>query len=321
MLLPLLLFLSFYAHAQKDTLSFWDIPSSFHPARYWTAAGAGALGYGVALISLNELWYKQYPRTSFHFFNDSKEWLQMDKAGHLFSAYFESDWIHGGVRWTGVKRKPSIWASAIIAVGLQATLETFDGFSSKWGFSVSDFATNIAGAGLWATQQFAWDEQRIRMKVSSTYKTYPDRIVMGDPSGSTTLKTRTDDLYGKNILQSFLKDYNAQTVWFSVNIYSFLPEESKFPKWLNFAFGYGAENMFGGFENKWKVGDITYTLPEAEYPRYRQLFISPDIDLSKIKIKNRPLKTLVCMANIFKIPAPALEINGRGGVKWRWMYY
>ncbi len=321
LMLSLLLFLSFSCAAQKDTLKFWDIPPSFHPGRYWTAAGVSAAGYGVALISLNELWYKQYPRTSFHFFNDAEEWQQMDKAGHLFSAYFEADWTHGIVQWTGVKRKPSIWAGAFVAVGLQATLEIFDGFSSKWGFSISDFTTNLAGSALWASQEFAWDEQRIRVKVSSTYRSYPDEIIQGVPSGSTTLKTRTDDLFGKNILQSFLKDYNAQTVWLSVNIHSFLPEESKFPKWLNVAFGYGAENMFGGFENKWKIDDVEYKLSNTQYPRYRQLFISPDIDLSKIKIKSKPLKALVCMANIFKIPAPALEINGKGGVKWKWMYY
>ena len=199
LMLPLLLFLSFSGKAQKDTLTFWDIPSSFHPARYWTAVGVSTIGYGTALFSLNELWYKQYPRTSFHFFNDAEEWLQMDKAGHLFSAYFEADWSHGIVRWTGVKRTPSIWAGALIAVGLQATLETLDGFSSKWGFSISDFTTNIAGSALWATQEFAWDEQRIRVKVSATYRSYADEIVPGNPSGSTTLKTRTDDLFGKNI--------------------------------------------------------------------------------------------------------------------------
>lgn len=309
------------AWSQKDTLNFWDIPPSFHAARYWTVAGVGTLTYTGTLISLNELWYKQYPRTSFHFFNDAEEWLQMDKGGHLFTAYFEADWMHGAIRWTGVKRNPSILAGALIAMGLQGTLETFDGFSSKWGFSISDFTTNIVGAGMWAGQEFAWDEQRIRMKVSSTYRTYPEEIVEGSPSGSTTLRARTNDLYGANIFQSFLKDYNAQTVWLSVNIHSFLRKESRFPKWLNIAFGYGAENMFGGFENKWQIDGNDFELSKSKYPRYRQFFISPDIDLSKINIKSRPLKTLVCMANIFKIPAPALEINGNGGVRWRWIYY
>ncbi len=320
-MLPFLLILFISGYGQKDSIGFWDIPGTLHRGRFWTSAGIGTVAYSGALISLNELWYKQYPRTSFHFFNDVNEWQQMDKAGHMFTAYFEADWIHGITRWTGMNRKSSILTSALIATGLQATVEALDGFSSQWGFSVYDFATNIGGSSLWAVQQMVWDEQRVRMKVSSTYRTYPDEIVYGYPSQTTTLNKRTDDLFGENILESFLKDYNAQTIWLSVNIQSFLPEESKFPKWINIAFGYGAENMFGGFENKWKIDDTTYELSDARYPRYRQWYISPDIDLSKIPIKSKPLKTLVYMANIFKIPAPALEINGKGGVKWRWMYY
>ena len=42
-----------------------------------------------------------------------------------------------------------------------------------------------------------------------------------------------------------LKDYNAQTYWFSANLKSFFPE-IKFTAWLNVAVGYGAEGMFGG---------------------------------------------------------------------------
>jgi len=208
--------------AQNDTIGFWDFPPSLHKTRFWTAAGTGAVAYTGTLITLNELWYKQYPRTSFHFFNDAAEWQQMDKAGHMFTAYFEADWIYTITRWTGMNRKSSIWTSALVATGLQATVETLDGFSSKWGFSVYDFISNVGGSSLWAAQQLAWDEQRIRMKVSSTYRTYPEEIVQGFPDGMTTIRERTDDLYGENIFQSFLKDYNAQTVWLSINVHSFL---------------------------------------------------------------------------------------------------
>jgi hypothetical protein len=320
-MLTFLLLLSIAGYGQKDTVGFWDIPTTLHHGRFWTATAVGTVSYGGALISLNELWYKQYPRTSFHFFNDGKEWLEMDKAGHMFTAYFEADWTHGVSRWIGMKKSSSILASTLVAFGLQATIETLDGFSSQWGFSLYDLSSNIAGCSLWAGQQMLWGEQRIRMKVSSTFRKYPDELIFGSFSGFTTLKTRTNDVFGKNIFETFLKDYNAQTIWVSVNIHSFLKEESKFPKWLNIAFGYGAENMFGGFENSWKIDDNTYVLNESKYPRYRQLFISPDIDLSKIPIKGRFLKTIVSMANIFKIPAPALVLNGKGGVKWKWMYY
>ncbi|MEN9350883.1 MAG: hypothetical protein RL372_1861, partial [Bacteroidota bacterium] len=35
--------------------------------------------YGGSFISLNKTWYANYPRSGFHFYNDGKEWLQMDK--------------------------------------------------------------------------------------------------------------------------------------------------------------------------------------------------------------------------------------------------
>ena len=311
------------AYSQTQQLSFWDVPDSLHHGRFWTAAGTGAVAYTGTLITLNNLWYKKYPRTSFHLFDDSREWQQMDKAGHMFTAYFEADWLYHISRWTGMEEKSSIWAGALVATGLQATVETLDGFSSQWGFSISDFGSNLAGGLLWASQQAGWKEQRIRMKVSSTYRTYPDYTISGNiPDGMTTLDARAEELFGTNILQTFLKDYNAQTIWWSVNVHSFLKEESAFPKWLNVAVGYGAENMFGGFENKWEDDDGSqFVLDENLFPRYRQFYISPDIDLSKIKTKSKFVNTLLCALNIFKIPAPAIEFNGKGGVDVEWFHF
>jgi hypothetical protein len=311
----------FTLKGQHDTLGFWDVPPILHKGRFWTAAGTGLVTYTGTLITLNQLWYKQYPRTSFHFFDDAHEWQQMDKAGHMFTTYFEAEWSYHIARWTGMRRQTSMWTGALVAVGLQATVEMLDGFSSKWGFSPYDFASNLAGSSLWIIQQSAWDEQRIKMKVSSTYRVYPADVVANSSGASTTIRERTDDLYGKNILQSFLKDYNAQTVWLSVNVHSFMKEESRFPRWLNMAIGYGAENMYGGFENRWELDGHTFELPEDQYPRYRQWYLSPDIDLSKINVRSKPLKTLLCMANILKFPAPALEINGNRGIRVRWIYY
>ena len=309
------------AFSQRDSLSFWEYPPSFHKGRFWTAASVGAITYTGALLTLNNVWYDQYPRTSFHFFDDSKEWMQMDKAGHMFTTYFESEWIYHIARWTGMKRSPSIWTGALVSVGLQTTIEVLDGYSSEWGFSMSDFAFNLVGSGMWATQQAVWDDQRIKMKMSTTYVTYPETVVYGNPGGMTTIRERTNDLFGTSFAQTFLKDYNAQTIWMSFNIKSFLNESSRFPKWLNIAVGYGAQNMYGGFENEWVVDENTFTLDPAVYPRYRQWYFSPDVDLTRINIRSKFLKTIVCMANIFKFPAPALVINGNGGVEWDWLHY
>lgn len=321
LILILVLILTVSASGQKDSTSFWEAPDSFHKGRFWGATATGAVAYTGTLIALNELWYKDYPRSSFHGFNDWNEWQQMDKAGHMFTTYFESDWIFQVARWTGMKKKASILTGSLVALGIQTSLEILDGFSSKWGFSSSDMAFNIAGAGFWAGQQAIWDEQRIRMKFSTNYRTYPEELVMGVPSGETTIRERTDDLYGTSFFETMLKDYNAQTIWLSVNVHSFLKKENTFPKWLNFAIGYGAENMYGGFDNTWEVDENTYSTDDAKYPRFRQIILSPDIDLSKLNIKSKPLKTLVYMLNIFKMPAPAIVINGKGGVEWDWLYY
>ena len=309
------------AFGQKESLSFWDAPDSLHSGRFWLATGTGILAYTGTVIALNEVWYKDYPRSGFHSFDDWDEWQQMDKAGHMFTTYFEADWIYQVARWTGMKKKASILTGSIAALGIQTSLEVLDGFSSKWGFSWSDMAFNTAGAGLWAGQQAIWDEQRIRMKFSTTYRHYPDEVVTGMPSGETTLKARTDELYGTGFFERRLKDYNAQTIWLSFNVHSFLSPQNKFPKWLNLAVGYGAENMFAGQKNIWEDDGNTFTLSEELYPRYRQIVFSPDIDLSRLHIKSKPLKALVYMLNVFKIPAPALVINGKGGVEWDWLYF
>ncbi len=306
---------------QKDTLSFWDTPEYLHKGRFWTAVGGGIVIYTGAVVGLNELWYKETERTSFHFFNDIEEWQQMDKAGHMFTTYFEADYTYHIARWSGMKRNPSIWTGALVAMGLQTTLEVLDGFSSDWGFSWYDMAFNLAGASFWAGQQAMWDDQRIRMKMSTTHRNYPEDPIAGVPGGTYTIQQRAHDIFGENILQSFLKDYNAQTIWLSVNIHSFMKPDSRFPKWLNVAAGYGAENMFGGFDNVWGVEGNTFQTSDAEYPRYRQLVFSPDIDFTKIKVKSKALKTVFGVLNIFKFPAPALVLNRKGGVKWDWLYY
>jgi len=51
--------------------------------------GGNAVAYSGTMFGLYHLWYKDYPLEKFHFFNDNKEWQQMDKVGHSFSCYYE----------------------------------------------------------------------------------------------------------------------------------------------------------------------------------------------------------------------------------------
>ena len=247
----------------------------------------------------------------------------MDKIGHTFSAYKESVWIFKGALWTGLNRRKAMWLGVAMGTIFQGSIEVLDGFSKKWGFSFGDIAFNTAGCALFAGQELMWQEQRVVMKFSVHPKSYSnDLIYSEDGNSSTTLRTRTNDLYGTSFAQTFVKDYNSQTIWFSGNIHSFLKnKESRFPKWLNIAVGYGADNMFGGFSNTWEVDGISYSADPLKYPRQRQFYLSLDINPDKLPIRNNFIKTLIKVLNSIKLPAPTLEYNTSGKFKFHPIYF
>jgi VanZ family protein len=122
--------------------------SSFPPnkKRIWLVAGGHAAIWAVSYIALNQAWYADYPKEDFHFFNDWNEWNQMDKAGHVWTAYQLSRFSTEAWRWTGLKKSTSIWIGSASAVAYQSIIEIQDGFSSQWGFSWGDMVANVAGA-------------------------------------------------------------------------------------------------------------------------------------------------------------------------------
>jgi hypothetical protein len=294
---------------------------TFNIKRFRTVSYIGAGIYVGTVIGLNEIWYKRYPRSGFHLFNDSKEWLGVDKAGHFASIYAECRYLYNGARWTGIKERNAIWTGLAVASAFHMTIEILDGFSSKWGFSLADVGANVLGISLFAGQQWAWKEQRILAKWSNHPQNYSsDPIVSEDGLYTSSLKKRSQDLYGKSYVETFFKDYNGTTAWLSFNLKSFFPNTGV-PGWLNIAVGYGAQNLYGGFLNEWKEGDVVYKLNTGNYPRYHQYYLSLDIDTSKIPVKNRILRTILDMINFIKIPAPGLEYNSLGQFKFHVLNY
>jgi uncharacterized protein YfiM (DUF2279 family) len=266
------------------------------------------VGYGGTMVGLYSAWYKDYPQTNFHFFNDNKEWLQVDKVGHAYSAYVESRASMEMWRWAGLSRNKRIWIGGMSGAAYQTVIEVLDGFSAGWGWSWGDFAANTFGSGMLVAQELAWDEQRISFKFSTHKKNYP----------SAQLNERADQLFGKHFSQRFLKDYNAQTLWLSANLRSFF-KKSNLPAWLNIAVGYGAEDMYGGLGNSW-VDNNGNSINRNDLKRYRQFYLSPDIDLTKIRTRSKPLKVALFVLNSFKFPAPSLEFS-QGKMKGHWVHF
>lgn len=278
--------------------------------RIGIVAAANVVGYGSTMVGLYSAWYKNYPQSKFHFFNDNNEWKQVDKVGHVYSAYVEGKASMEMWRWTGMKRKQRIWIGGLSGIAFQTMIETLDGFSAQWGWSWGDFAGNVLGSGLLIGQELAWDQQRIHIKFSTYKRNY----------GSPDLNDRANELYGKSFGERLIKDYNAQTYWLSANLKSFLPA-SHLPSWLNVAVGYGADGMFGAVENVWKDQHSNTTFDRRDIARYRQYYISPDIDLTKIKTKRTLVRLALVALNSFKFPAPSLEYNSKGQFIFHFIHF
>ncbi len=291
---------------------------SFDRTRFWTLNSGLTAGYGLGLYQLNRLWYDRFKRSSLHSFDDHGEWRDVDKGGHFFASYIESRFAYSLYNWTGTQERTAAFIGAGWGFGAQLGFELLDGFTDKWGFSWYDIMYNSAGSGLFLAQQLAWNEQRIRVKYSLYPVSYPDIDIPADRDGAPyPLNRRIEELYG-NGLERLLKDYNGHTVWLSVNPSSFVQGKALLPPWLNIALGYGAENMYGGFSNHWSADGKEYSHP-AE--RVGQLFLSPDIDLDRIKTKSSLLRILLDVLNIIKIPLPTLEYRTSGQWSWHWMYF
>lgn len=256
-----------------------------------------------SILVLNEVWYKNYPRTKLHLFDDSDEWLQLDKLGHATTAYYMGLSGIEIMKWAGVKGKKRSLIGGSLGLVYLTGVELLDGFSSQWGFSTSDFIANASGTGLVIGQDIIWNEQRIRLKISSHLTKYA--------------KLRPN-LLGSTFSERLLKDYNGQTIWLSTNISSFLSNNSKFPNWVNLAIGFGGEEMISGSENV----PVFYNEKEisSDYNRYRQFYLSLDIDLSRIKTKKKWAKAIFSTFGLLKVPFPTLEFSVKGA-KFHPLYF
>lgn len=254
---------------------------------------------GGALVGLNQLWYNDYEKSDFHFKNDNAHWLQMDKAGHVYSSYHLGRFSAELLDWSGGSKKDQLIYGATTGFVFLTAVEVMDGYSAEWGFSWGDVAANASGTVLYVGQELLWDEQRIVPKFSFHQTPY---------AGARP------EVLGSTLSEEILKDYNGQTYWLSVNIHSFF-KESKIPKWLNVAVGYGAEGMITAND------DLVNTIFLPEKERTRQFYFSLDLDLTKIKTENHFLKTLFSVFNLIKVPAPTLEFRELGGIKAHLIYF
>lgn len=243
--------------------------------------------YSGSLIYLNQIWYKPYQTSKFHFFDDTKEWFLMDKCGHTFTAFYATQYL-SKIYQSATFQYPEIMASSITFSYL-LSIEILDGFSSGWGFSFGDLTANSAGILL-----FYMHHRLHKQLFVPKFSYYPTPYPSLNPT-----------LLGKNSTEQLIKDYNGQTYWLSITpFYQWKPNM----EWLCISLGYGIDGSIGAQSNYFYRNNQLYDY--RNIPRNTQWYLSIDVDLSKIKTKKKWLNKIFQSINAIKIPAPALEWKG-----------
>jgi hypothetical protein len=283
-------------HVQRDfrrQADFFRNDTVPHAQRTTWVSSAAVGSYGLAMLGLGALWYSQEDLASFHFFDDSHQWRQMDKVGHAFSGYQTSSFLIRLYRWSGQPKGKALAWSAGLGMAMVSSIEVFDGFGESWGFSWPDIAANGLGVGLSVLNYGLWNEERLKMKIAyhrSAYATNSD----------------FHHLFGRRPVEWWVKDYNGHTFWLSARVHSFLPEgrfKAAYPRWLNLAVGYGAEGLEGGYHDP---------LSGWQDREYRQLYLSLDVDLSQIETRSAFLNSLFAVVSIVRIPFPTVRWDRQG---------
>jgi hypothetical protein len=256
--------------------------------RVKTIAAGGTFLYASSIIILSEAWYKEQGLSTFHFFNDNSEWNQVDKMGHIYTAYHISRVGTQAFKWANISDKKSHIYGALAGLLYQTPIEILDGFATDYGASWADMAANTFGSGLWIGQYLLWKEERVHLKYSFHRTQYaPQR----------------PNVLGNGWTQEWLKDYNGQTYWLSFDVWALTGKKKLIPKWLNITTGFGAKGMISA--NEPSNNDLGLF-------SQRQFYFGLDLDLSHIKTKNKLLNTIIFLADMIKIPAPTFEYNKKG---------
>jgi hypothetical protein len=285
----------------QQKLRVWEKSPTFNKKRLYLSAGSQAGLYGFAMVGFNELRYRNDLTTKLHWFNNNNEWLMVDKIGHTASSYRVGQISTELLYWAGVDQQKAVLYGSFAGLIATSSIELLDAKSVKGGASWGNLIGNCIGTGLLIGQYQFEDKQIMNIKLSAHYSEFAQYR----PS-----------VLGSSTFERVFKDYNGQTYWLSVGMNHLIPVK-KIPDWLNIAFGYGAEGMTGGISNP-VINEQGEVVPYSD--RYRQYYLSLDIELRKIPFKSSFMRAISKIFSYVKIPAPALSFSKKG-IKGHYIYY
>ncbi|UKN00916.1 YfiM family protein [Paracrocinitomix mangrovi] len=298
----ILFLIIFSFNASKLNAQFLVPSDSLNKKRLIAVSAIGAASWTGSIGGLYFVWYKDFPKTGFHVFNDNQQWQHMDKMGHLYISHHVGRFVGDLYEWSGLNHKKASIIGAGVSLGYMSTFELLDATNEQWGFSWGDMGYNTLGAVTYWGQEYFFNKQYVQFKFSAHH------------SG---LAEYRPEVLGSNATSRMLKDYNGQTYWMSFNPIYWFKKESKFPEWINLSLGYSINNQLIG-----DGGTFVYTdgITSQSFTPYKQYFLSFDVNFEAIPTDRRWLKLIFRGLNYFKVPFPALEFS-QGKVGFRPFYF
>ncbi len=214
----------------------------------------------------------------FSFFTE--HWLNggsrgLDKFGHMFGTHAIFRSVRETLLWGGYDRSTALWVAAGMAAFNSIEIEVGDGFS-QYGFDYQDLVFGMSGIAFGMLQAEIPPLQNFHLKFSY----FSDR--------------------GFKTPAAFIQDYDAMTIWLSVNVHNLLPEPARkyWPEFINLAAGFGVTN-----------GETR-----------REIILGIDFNLEAFHTSSEDILFTERILNLMRIPAPALVWTERERLTARGIY-
>lgn len=259
------------------------------------------LGFYFAVLAYLQLtWYGKDGLVAFHWFDDSDEWMYMDKLGHVISTFHTARTITMTFQANSSKRWASLIGGTIAGWLLISMYEWNDGYAATYGASAYDLLANTGGALLSMVQCINPDKKSF---ITPQFSFHP-----------TAWAALRPNVLGQTVSEQLIKDYNGQTIWLALNPHYYFGLKW-WPKFLAFSVGYGAEGMV--------YGRLIHN-NEHGYHAYEQFYVSVNLDWGPLRYhRKRWVRGVVYGLDYFRLPGPAIEVNmlaTHAQWIWHWFY-
>ena len=250
----------------------------FRPVEGWTGrkiASTTLVGaiFASTWVDAYYTWWKDTEKP-FSFYTES--WLNgphlgIDKPGHFFGTYALFKITRTVLLWGGYDRSTAFWWATGLSLFNGLQIEVGDGFTI-YGFDYQDLIVDFAGVGYGMLQAEIPYLENFDFKFSYW--------------SQTGLRTPIQ----------FTEDYDAMTIWLSLNMHNLLPDgiADYWPRWLNLAVGYGVDDR----------------------QTRREFAISLDFNFEGFSTRSEDWLAVQRLGNLWHAPLPAVKFTTGRAPKW-----